>query len=138
MRNRPLQAPRCVSCVSAAGSVAGLCVTRRNTPVSVLRYGGGSRHAGACRLNNALYCTCALTADAHRRGSSELCVCVCVCSSFPPSLSSRSSHNRTTYAVKFIYSTHVVLTAGARSESPITPAFTRKPPVRGVTDGRDF
>lgn len=28
--------------VQAAVSVAGLCVTRRNTPVSVLRYGGGA------------------------------------------------------------------------------------------------
>lgn len=32
--------------VQAAGSVAGLCVTRRNTPVSVLRYGGGAGTQG--------------------------------------------------------------------------------------------
>lgn len=32
--------------VQAAVSVAGLCVTRRNTPVSVLRYGGGAGRQG--------------------------------------------------------------------------------------------
>lgn len=37
---------RCVIRVQAAVSVAGLCVTRRNTPVSVLRYGGGAGRQG--------------------------------------------------------------------------------------------
>lgn len=121
VRNSPMQAEKCV-CVPAAGSVAGLCVTRRNTPVSTLRYGGGSRHAGACRLNNALYCAYALTADAHRRGSPERGLCVCVCLPLPSpfslflSLPLLAQHT----ASKFIYSTHV-LTAGAPgAQSPRT------------------
>lgn len=36
----------CDSCAGSCGSVAGLCVTRRNTPVSVLRYGGGAGTQG--------------------------------------------------------------------------------------------
>ncbi len=51
-------------------------MTRRNTPVSVLRYGGGAGTQGPASRTMLPIVTCALTVDTHRRGSPELSVCV--------------------------------------------------------------